>query len=150
MALLEISCRYPQACPRQLWATTTPNGSLGRHWSFPPVIHPITNDDWRNMPQRSIIALSPPTLTKIGFNPPSVGRFFQSNSGFGPLLARTGEAAPWRAESWHPLLRPRCKTQDGRRRRAQQGEGLDKAASSCPRTALHESNTLLERGKSAQ
>ena len=44
--------------------------------SFPPVIHLITNDDWRNMVQCSIIDLSPPTPPRIGFNPPSVGGFF--------------------------------------------------------------------------
>ena len=76
MALREISCRYPQACPRQLWVTTTPNGSLGRHWSFASVIHLITNDDWRNMLRSSIIDLSPPTLPRIGFSPPSFGGFF--------------------------------------------------------------------------
>ena len=44
--------------------------------SFLPVIHLITNDDWRNMAQCSIIELSPPTPPRIGFNPPSVGGFF--------------------------------------------------------------------------
>ena len=47
--------------------------------SFPPVIHLITNDDWRNMAQCSIIDLSPPTPPRIGFNPPSVGGFFCQN-----------------------------------------------------------------------
>lgn len=46
--------------------------------SFPPVIHLITNDDWRNMAQCSIIDLSPPTPPRIGFNPPSVGGFFST------------------------------------------------------------------------
>ena len=40
------------------------------------MIHLITNDDWLDMAQCSIIDLSPPTPPRIGFNPPSVGGFF--------------------------------------------------------------------------
>lgn len=46
--------------------------------SFLPVIHLSTIDDWRGMAQYSIIDQSPPTPPRIGFNPPSVGEFFQN------------------------------------------------------------------------
>ena len=105
MALREISCRYPQACPRQLWATTTQNGSLCRHWSFAPVIHPITNDDWRNMARRSIIDWSPPTpLKELDSTRPQLAGFFWPKF----LLTDVGRSTAGRkAGCWRLTMRPR-------------------------------------------
>lgn len=60
-------------------------GYLGGHWSFPPVIHPITNDDWRNMAQRSIIVCLLQLPPRIGFNPPSLVGFFYPKSRIGAV-----------------------------------------------------------------